>query len=299
MVGVSLLQASIGLAMGSLALYLVAILILLYAVWGLALLFLQPKMLYRPTREVSLTPAHAGLSYEEVEFRSADGVQLVGWLVPARAAPFTLLLCHGNGGNLMHTLDTLKLFHRLGLSCFAFDYRGYGRSAGRPTEAGTYLDARAAYDWLTSEKEVPANQILLLGRSLGGSIATHLAGRVPVAGLVIESAFTSFVDIARQFYPYLPVRWFVRFRYDTLADVKQVRCPVMVVHSRDDELVPFTHGHRLLAAAQEPKRFVEIGGSHNEGFLLSSDVYEKAWLQWLQSVQDSSPEDVTCGAPQD
>ncbi len=129
--------------MAALLLYLMAILVPLYVIWGLALLFLQPKLLYRPVREISLTPAALGLRYEEVTFRSADGIELTGWHVAAPNAPFTILLCHGNGGNISHLLDNLLLFHGLGLSCFAFDYRGYGRSGGRPTEAGTYLDAQA------------------------------------------------------------------------------------------------------------------------------------------------------------
>jgi uncharacterized protein len=277
--------------LGSSVLYLIAILVLIYAIWGLALLFVQSKLLYRPIREVTLTPADVGLKYEAVAFESADGIRLTGWHVPAKEppdaveranAPFTVLICHGNGGNLMHLLDSLELFHSLSLSCWAFDYRGYGASGGRPTEAGTYLDAQAAYDWLTGAKGIPPEQVILFGRSLGGSIAAHLAGRVQAAGLVMESAFTSFPDIAAGFYPFLPVRFFARFlfRYDTLAYVRKVRCPVMVIHSRDDELVPFASAARLFEAAHEPKRFVEIAGSHNEGFLLSGDAYRQAWLAW-------------------
>jgi fermentation-respiration switch protein FrsA (DUF1100 family) len=272
--------------MASLLFYLMAIVVPLYAVWGLMLLFTQSRLLYRPTRHVGHTPAKAGLEYEQVVFQSADGVRLTGWYVPAKNAPFTILLCHGNGGNLMHLLDSLALFHDLGLSCFAFDYRGYGDSAGRPTEAGTYLDAQAAYDWLLGRKRIPAPQIVLFGRSLGGSIAAHLAGRVQAGGLVLESTFTSCADIAARLFPYLPVRWFSRlfFRYDTLAYVKRVRCPVMVVHSREDELVPFAFGVRLFAAANEPKQLVEILGSHNEGFLRSGDLYTQAWRNWLDSI---------------
>ncbi len=274
--------------MASLLLYLIAILVPFYAIGGLALLLLQPKLLYRPVREISLTPAALGLRYEEVTFGSTDGVELTGWYVPVKDAPFTILLCHGNGGNLSHLLDSLLPFHGLGLSCFAFDYRGYGRSVGRPTEAGTYLDAQAAYDWLRGAKGLLPEQIVLLGRSLGGSIAARLAGRVPCRALVVESAFTSYPDMAARLFPYLPVRLFARFlyRYDTLAYLREVHCPVLVIHSRDDELVPFELGVRLFEAAHEPKRFVEIVGSHNEGFLLSGDAYKEAWRKWLESVVD-------------
>lgn len=273
-------------------LYVIAILVLIYAIWGLALLFLQPKLLFRPTREINFTPGDKGLPYEEVAFGSADGVKLTGWYVPAKEAPFTILLCHGNGGNISYLLDSFHLFHSLGWSCFAFDYRGYGRSAGRPTEPGMYLDAQAAHDWLTRGKGVPADQIVLLGRSLGGSIAAHLAGRVPCRGLALESAFTSYLDIAAGLYPYLPARWFARFlyRYDTRAYLQDVRCPVLVIHSRDDEVVPFEHGVRLFEAAREPKQFVEIVGSHNDGFLLSGDIYIEAWRRWLASTEDCQSE---------
>ena len=279
--------------MAAVLLYLAMLGILTYAVWGLGLLLLQSRLLYRPTREVSLTPAELRLAYQPVAFPSSDGVRLTGWYVPAKDARFTVLLCHGNGGNIMHLLDSVGLFHDLRLNCFVFDYRGYGQSTGRPAEAGTYLDAQAAYDWLTGVKGIPAQQIILLGRSLGGSIAAHLAHRASAGGLVLESAFTSCGDVAAMLYPYLPVRLFTRFffRYDTLAYVQGVHCPVLVMHSREDELVPFELAARLFEAANEPKRLVEICGSHNEGFLRSVEVYQDAWLKWLEFVKDHAVRD--------
>ena len=277
--------------MGLVLLYVAGVLVLIYAAWGLTLLFLQPRLLYRPVREVAFTPADVGLDFEEVAFHSSDGVKLSGWYVPAKDARFTLLYCHGNGGNIMHRLDSLDQFCKLGLSCFIFDYRGYGNSGGRPTEAGTYLDAQAAYDWLTQVKHVPAGRIILFGRSLGGSIAAHLAGRVQARALVVESAFTSYPDMGARFYPYMPVRLFARFRYDTRACIRQVRCPVMIVHSREDEIVPFEFGIRLFKAANEPKQFVEIAGRHNDGFLTSGDAYRQAWVKWLDFVECREPAD--------
>lgn len=225
-------------------------------------------------------------------FHSHDGVKLAGWYVPAAEARFTVLFCHGNGGNVSHTLDALCLFHNMGLNCLVFDYRGYGDSEGSPTEAGTYLDARAAFDWLTQAKGLPAERIILCGRSLGGAIAAHLAAEVQPAGLALEGAFTSYADVGACFYPYLPVRWFAWFRYDTLACIKQVRCPVMVVHSKDDAVVPPAFGLRLFQAANEPKRFTEIAGGHNDGFSLSADRYKAAWTQWVDA--DLPPGNRTC-----
>ncbi len=271
--------------MGVSLLYLGLILAALYVGWGLVLLFLQPRLLYRPVRSISFTPADLDLDFEDVTFHASDGNTLNGWYVPAARSKFTLLFCHGNGGNIMHRLDSLNMFYNLGLSCFIFDYRGYGRSEGRPSEIGTYRDAQAAYEWLTQTKHVPAEQIILFGRSLGGSVAAHLAGRVDARALVIESAFTSYPDIGARFYPYLPVRPFARFKYNTLACLSKVRCPVLVVHSRDDELVSFEFGTRLFEAAPEPKQFVEIFGGHNDGFLLSGDVYKDAWVKWLDFLK--------------
>ncbi|MBN2130775.1 MAG: alpha/beta hydrolase [Sedimentisphaerales bacterium] len=271
--------------MSTILLVAVGGLVAVYVAWGLILLFLQSRLLYRPTREVSLSPADAGLGFEEVAFRSSDGVALHGWYVPADDARCTVLLCHGNAGNVMHRLDLLGFFHSLGLSCFVFDYRGYGRSAGRTTEAGTYLDARAAYDWLVRDKSLPADRIILLGRSLGGSIAAHLACRVLACSLVIEGAFTSFADIAARYYPYLPVRRFVWFRYDTQEYIEDVNCPVLILHSRADGIVPFEFGARLFQAANGPKRFVEIRGGHNDGLAASGSLYKETWQMWLDFLQ--------------
>ncbi len=274
----------------SVVLYLMAALAFVYVVWGLVLLFLQPKLLYRPLRDVNFTPADVNLKFEEVTFQSADGIRLTGWYVPVKNARHTVLFCHGNGGNVMHVLDSLNLLCELGLSCLLFDYRGYGKSEGRPTEAGTYLDVQAAYNWLMREKHVRPERIILFGRSLGGSMAAYLAGRVPCAALVVESAFTSYPDIGARFYPYLPVRLFARFRYDTLAYIQEACCPVLVIHSRDDELVPFEFGTRLFEAAHEPKQFVAISGSHNDGFLISGDLYRESWSKWLDFVRDYQSE---------
>jgi len=267
--------------MGILLLYLGIVVAVAYIGFGLVLLFLQPRLLYRPVRDVSFTPTDLDLDFEEITFISDDGVALNGWFVPAPEARLTVLFCHGNGGNIMHRLDSINLLHGLGLSCFVFDYRGYGKSEGKPTEAGTYRDARAAYDWLTQTRHVPTEQIVILGRSLGGSVAAHLAGRVQARGLVIECAFTSYPDIGARFYPFMPVRFFARYRYNTRAHLAQVHCPVLVMHSRDDELVPFEFGERLFQAANEPKQFVELLGGHNDGFLVSGDRYRDAWIRWL------------------
>jgi fermentation-respiration switch protein FrsA (DUF1100 family) len=268
--------------MGTLLLSTVTVLFIMYCGWGLILYFTQPKLLYSPICEVCCTPADIGLRFESVVFESSDGTKLTGWYIPAVNGKFTVLFCHGNGGNIMHRLDNINIFHHLGLSCFIFDYRGYGKSEGKPTESGTYLDAQAAYNWLIHQKRTAPENIIIFGRSLGGSIAAELATKVEAKGLVIESAFTSYVDMGKRIYPYMPVRWFARFRYNTIDYIKQVHYPVMLIHSKDDEIAPFDFGLKLYEAANKPKKFVEISGSHNDGFLVSGQIYEKAWRSWLE-----------------
>ncbi len=271
--------------MGSFLIYVGVALFVAYWGLGVILYIMQPKFLYCPVREMPYTPEELELDYEDVVFKTADGLKLNGWYVPAEGAEFTLLFCHGNGGNMMHRLDSIDIFHKLGLSCFVFDYRGYGRSEGKPSEEGTYLDARAAYRWLARSKKVPRDKIIIFGRSLGGSIAAYLASRVKARGLVVESSFTSYVDIGRKFYPYMPVRWFASFSYRTIDYIKAVHLPVLLIYSRNDEVVPFEFGLELYEAANEPKEFVEIFGSHNDGFLVSGEVYKKAWIKWIESLK--------------
>ncbi|MBN2137437.1 MAG: alpha/beta hydrolase [Sedimentisphaerales bacterium] len=273
--------------MWTILLYLGIVLCAAYVSWALVLFVMQPRFVYRPVRDVSYTPGDLDLDFEEVVFKSGDGVSLNGWWIPAKDAVFTVLFCHGNGGNIMHRLDSINILHGFGLNCFIFDYRGYGRSEGNPSEAGTYADARAAYDWAVNCKNVRPDEMILFGKSMGGSIAAQLATKVQAGGLVLENSFTSYAAMGARFYPYMPVRWFARFGYKTISYVKAVRCPVLVIHSKYDEIVPFEFGAALYEAANEPKEFVEILGGHNDGFLVSAKTYENAWSRWLQFLADA------------
>jgi len=256
-----------------------------YCCLAVILFYMQPTFLYKPVRDIPYSPAELDLAFDEINFTSGDGVELTAWYVGADGSKPTVLFCHGNGGNMMHRLDSINIFNSLGLNCFIFDYRGYGKSKGLPTEEGTYQDALAAYKWLTKERKVFAENIIIFGRSLGGSIAAQLASIVEARSLVIESSFTSYADIGKSFYPYMPVRHFARFEYNTIDYIKKTDCPVLIVHSRNDNVVPFKFGLELYEAADEPKKFVEIFGSHNDGFLVSSEIYKKAWKDWLNFLE--------------
>jgi fermentation-respiration switch protein FrsA (DUF1100 family) len=266
---------------------LLAVLATAYGALLLLLYFNQASMLFLPdvpTRSIEATPTAIGLEFEPVAIITEDKMRLDAWFLPAPSGRGTVLFFHGNAGNISHRLDTLALFNRLGLDTLIFDYRGYGRSEGKPSEAGTYLDAEAAWRYLTVQREIAPRQIVLFGRSLGGAVASHLAARHTPGALILESSFTSIPDVAAELYPYLPARWLATIRYNVKADLATVSCPVLVVHSRDDEIIPYTHGRRLYEAAPEPKRFLEIRGGHNEGFVVSGQTYSQGLGEFLQEV---------------
>jgi hypothetical protein len=242
----------------------------------------QGQFIHFPLRELAATPADAGLSYREEWITTTDGERLHGWFLPAPRARASLLFLHGNAGNISHRLDSLRVFHRLGLNVLLFDYRGYGRSSGSPSEEGLARDAEAGYVHLLRQPEVDKRRILLFGRSLGAAVAARLATQRPIAALIVESGFTSLPDIAAEIYPFLPVRIIARYTYDTRGALRQVRAPVLVVHSRDDDIIPFHHGQALYAAANAPRAFLEISGDHNRGFIDSGARYVNGLAAFLE-----------------
>lgn len=229
----------------------------------------QGSLVYYPQigRAITVTPASYGLPYEDVSVRTEDGESLHAWWLPAADARGAVLLFHGNAGNISHRIDYAVMFRRLGYSTLLVDYRGYGRSTGSPSEEGTYRDAAASWRWLTDTRGFGARDIVIFGESLGGAVGCWLAAKHTPRALVITSTFTSAVDLGAEVYPFLPVRLITRFKYDTLECLSSVRAPVLVVHSRSDDIVPFSHGEKLFAAAREPKEFLEIRGGHNDGFV--------------------------------
>jgi len=257
-----------------------------YVGFGVILYLLQSKFLYCPIKHVTYTPQDIDLKYEDISLVSGNGTKINAWYIPAVNAKDTLLFCHGNGGNIMHRLDSIQQFNELGLNCLIFDYQGYGKSEGKPNEQGTYDDARAAYDWLVDNKKLSSDNIIIFGRSLGGSIAAKLAAEVDCAGLVLESSFTSYLDMAKSCYPYMPVKFFVKYKYKTIEHLASVTCPLLVIHSLEDDVVPYKFGRELYESANEPKEFVEISGGHNDGFITSGQVYKTAWQNWLDWLKE-------------
>ncbi len=235
----------------------------------------QSDYIYFPESLYLVDPSFLGLEFEEIVFETEDRIKLFGWYMPSQSTDSILLYCHGNAGNISHRLDTIKIFYDLGISVFIFDYRGYGKSEGQPTEHGTYEDAIAAWNYLTETRLVDPARVIIFGRSLGGSIAAWLAQDKLPAGLILESTFTSLADIAAKLYPYLPVRMLLLYSYNTFEYLSQVQCPVLIIHSRDDEIIPYEHAESLFDVTNEPKQFLEIIGSHNEGFITSGERYRE------------------------
>jgi fermentation-respiration switch protein FrsA (DUF1100 family) len=190
---------------------------------------------------------------------------------------------HGNAGNISHRLDKLAVLSDLGAAVLLLDYRGYGRSNGTPDEAGTYRDADAAYQWLC-ERGVSPTRIVPYGESLGGPIAIDLAARRPVGGVILESAPSSILEVARYHYPWLPVSMFLSVRYDGLEKIGRVSAPVLILHSRDDEIVPFAMAEALSGAAPAGTRVVALRGGHNDNFIVSADIYRAALDDFLHRV---------------
>ncbi len=261
---------------------------ILFLLFGLALLngfmyLQQPSMIFFPYSTLDQNPTEWGLAYEDVFLDTEDGVRLHGWYIPRHGAKQTLLFFHGNAGNISHRGDSVEVFHRLGLNVFIFDYRGYGKSQGETDETGLYKDARTAWRYLIKERGLDGENVILFGRSLGGAVAAELASEIRPGGLVLESTFSSAKDVANAIFPILSRLIFLRYDFNTTARVRRLACPLLVLHSPDDEIIPFQLGEKLFRAANEPKSFVKMRGDHNNGFLMSQPDYERALAAFVSS----------------
>jgi len=248
----------------------------------------EPRMIYFPARGIERTPADLGLAFEDVRLETADGEQIHGWYLPAGSSSrLTVLFLHGNAGNISHRFEKLSVFRALGADVLIIDYRGYGRSSGSPNEKGTYRDADAAYEYLVATRGLDPKRVVLYGESLGAAIAVDLASRKPVGGMVLESVFSSAVDVGQEMFPFLPARLLVRNRYESVKKIGAVQAPVLILHSRDDEFFRWHHPQRLYDAATGPKTLVELRGGHNDAFLVSSREYAAALAAFFGQVMST------------
>jgi hypothetical protein len=227
----------------------------------------EHSQVYHPTRQLEASPADLRRPFEDVRFKTGDGVELHGWFFPANTnsprSHLAFLICHGNGGNISHRLGLCAALLETGAGVFIFDYRGYGGSQGRPGEEGTYRDAQAAHAWLR-QKGFRVENVAAFGESLGGGVVSELALRETVGAIVLQSTFTSIPDIGAELFPWLPVRRISKIKYETRAKLPRIKVPVLVTHGRADNLVGFHHAEKNFAAANEPKIFCELQGGHND-----------------------------------
>lgn len=247
------------------------------------------RQVYQPTRDWDANAADLGRPFEDIFFEAADGVRLSAWFFPAdessRRRDMAIIICHGNGGNISHRLPLCQALLGTGVNVLVFDYRGYGRSGGGLGEEGTYLDAQAAHGWL---RRRGLSKIIAFGESLGGGVASELALRENITGLMLSNTFTSIADMGAEMFPFLPVRRFNTIKYDTLARLPRIKIPVAVMHSREDEVVPFRHAERNFAAANEPKLFWETRGLHNETLAVDSGRYVAGVEKLLAMIETAA-----------
>ena len=265
---------------------LVAVLVILTAL----IYFFQDRVVFIPTDEIVLTPNEVNLPFEEVFIEVDSGQRIHTWYFPVEGAASTVLFFHGNAGNISHRVYTAQFLTSLGVNLLLVDYRGYGRSDGRASEAHVYADAKAAYDWLTKEKQATPGSIILFGRSLGGAVAVELATRVECGGLVVESSFTSANEMGKIMLPWMPTWMMTRFSFDSEHRITQVHCPVLVTHSPDDDLIPYEMGRRLFAAAPSPKEFIQLSGGHNDRVYYDSDIYVNGLQKFFIGGAEINPE---------
>jgi len=259
---------------------LIAALLLLW----FAFRFFEWRNLYHPFRTIEMTPETVGLVYEDVEFVAEDGCRLHGWWIPHDHARGTVIILHGNAGNIGERVWMAADFNRLGLNVFLFDYRGYGKSKGWPGEKGIYRDARAAFEVVRARYDDAENiPVLLYGRSLGGAVAIQLAIDKKARGLIVESSFTSVPEMGALLYPAFP-RWLCHDRFNSIRKITDIHIPLLVAHSRGDQLVPFQMGQRLFATANEPKEFVELTGDHNDSGWHTTPVYWSALSRFMDNL---------------
>lgn len=252
------------------------------------IVLLENFLLYHPHREIDRTPGNYGVDYEDVHLETQDGARVHGWYVaPKEADGPVLLWAHGNAGNLSHRAENIAFIQKeLGAGVFLFDYRGYGRSEGRPSEEGLYADGRAAYAWLAGR--VPHARVFLFGRSIGAAVVVRLAaeGR-PARGLILESPFENTIAMGKKLFPFLPVGWFISQKFDNASMIPEVKMPLLILHGDRDGIVPHAQGRRLYEAARAShKRFFTIrGAGHNDTYLAGGAAYWDAWRDFLRSPE--------------
>ena len=250
----------------------IGLLIAVLASLFLLIRYFEKKNLYFPLRTIEANPSDIGLYYEDIVLTTGDGIDINLWYIPADDSIATIIFCHGNGGNISHRLEKIRMLNGIGLNVLIFDYRGYGSSGGSPSEEGLYLDASAVFGYLVNIRKVPSDRLIVYGESLGAAVAVELAGKHNLAGIIIEGGFSSVKEMGKRVFPFIP-SFIYKSRFDSLSWIKEVNVPKLFFHAREDEVVPLELGRKVYDVASGPKEFVLIDGGHNDAFLVSEEMY--------------------------
>lgn len=259
-----------------LSLFIALVLLVVY------LRYIERRSLFYPAKEIEYLPKDVGLVFEDIFFKTSDNSKLNGWFISSKDSRYTILFCHGNAGNISHRLEKLKFFQELGCNIFIFDYRGYGVSKGRPSEKGLYCDVQGAYNYLLSRKIMP-EQIIGYGESIGGAVVIDLASKHRLRGLIVDSAISNAKDMVKIIYPFLPY-WVFSSRWDSVNKIKSITIPKLIIHSINDEIVPYKLGRKLYEFAVEPKEFLQIRGGHNSCFFESEQILKEKISDFLKRL---------------
>lgn len=246
--------------------------------------YIEKNSVFFPIKEIEKYPSDWGLEFDNVYFYTSDNVKINGWFIGKPDAESTFLYLHGNGGNISHRIEKASIFHELGVNIFMIDYRGYGQSRGSPSESGVYKDAVAAYKYLTNQKNIKSEDIIIFGESLGSAVAIDLASRKPVAAIVLEGAFSSVKDISKSLYPVLPSFMFSNM-FDSLSKIDNVEFPKLFIHSKNDEIIPYKLARKLYRKASPPKEFLDITGGHNTAFIDSKPKFRNGIKMFVESLK--------------
>lgn len=249
---------------------------------NILLFFLQPGMLFFPSKKLQQTPGNWNLEFEDVYLNSTNGNKIHGWFIPSNKSKRVVLFLHGNGGNISHRGESLLIFNHLGLSTLIIDYQGYGKSEGTPGENAFYNDARVAFHDLVNKRGFQKENIIVFGRSLGGAVAAKISAELKPGAVILESTFSSVSDMAERIFPILSKVIVLRYQFETARHVQELESPLLVLHSREDEIIPFASGEQVYLAANKPKLFFEITGDHNNGFLKTQPGYEQVLAKFLE-----------------
>jgi len=264
--------------------YLVAILIV-YASLLVLLRIFENRLIFFPDIPGRLSGdwQPRGLPVEDAWLHAADGVKLHAWWIAAPGAEFTFVAFHGNAANIANRADIYEFLRSVPANVLAVEYRGYGKSEGIPDEAGLYLDAQAAYEYLVKVRAVPPGRIVAIGHSLGTAVAVDLASQREVGGLVLEAPFPSGAAVARRVYPFLPgLGSVVKSKFETGKKLAQIRAPVLIIHCTSDPVIPFSLGENVFRAANEPKSFLRVEGvCHEEACLIAPEIYRAKLREFL------------------